>query len=322
MQYRRFGKTGWEISEVGFGAWGIGGALWADSDDKESKEALKKSADVGVTFIDTALAYGKGHSESLIAEFLKTRKERIYVSTKIPPMNSLWPAKKGIPVKDVFPGEYIINCTNISLQNLQTDSIDLQQFHVWNDEWLNDNEWWEAILKLKEQKKIKAFGVSINDHSPESALKLVESGKVDSVQVIYNIFDQSPEEELFPLCIKKNVGVIVRVPFDEGGLTGKITEETVFAPGDFRNNYFRGDRKKQIIERVEKLRELLINESSTIPELALRFCLSQSAVSTVIAGVRKASHIEENAKTSDGRILSNELLLKLKGHKWERNFYR
>jgi aryl-alcohol dehydrogenase-like predicted oxidoreductase len=322
MNYRLLGRTGLLVSEIGFGSWGIGGKMWADSDDRESIKALHRAIELGVNFIDTALVYGDGHSERLIGQVLKETKENVYVATKIPPKNMVWPALKGIPLKEVFPYEHIINSTEKSLKNLGVDTIDLQQFHVWNDEWALRDEWWEAIQKLKEDGKIRFFGVSINDHEPWNAIQLIKTGRVDTVQVIYNIFDQSPEDELFPICIEYNIGVIVRVPFDEGSLTGKITPETQFPEGDWRNRYFKGDRKQQVWERVQKLEKLLGEEAKTLSELALRFCLSHEAVSTVIPGMRKVEHVEENCSVSDGRKLSDRMLLELRKHRWVRNFYR
>ena len=321
MKYRTFGKTGIQVSEIGYGAWGIGGALWQGSEDDQSMRALHTAIDLGLNFVDTALAYGQGHSERLVAKLLKDRKERIYVATKIPPKNGKWPARRGTSLHDVFPYEYIIDCTEQSLQNLQVDSIDIQQLHVWNDEWVEDSEWSDAISKLKEQGKIRHFGVSINDHQPENALRLAATGKVDTFQVIYNIFDQSPEDRLFPFCQEKNIGVIVRVPLDEGGLTGSITPETVFPDGDFRNNYFKGDRKQQIVDRVSKLIQISASEARSIAELALRFTLSHPAVSTVIPGMRSMKNVEANCGLSDGRLLSAKLLSELKNHRWVRDFY-
>ncbi|MBF8293841.1 MAG: aldo/keto reductase [Bacteroidetes bacterium] len=321
MKYRTFGKTGIQVSEIGYGAWGIGGALWQGSEDDQSMRALHTAIDLGLNFVDTALAYGQGHSERLVAKLLKDRKERIYVATKIPPKNGKWPARRGTSLHDVFPYEYIIDCTEQSLQNLQVDSIDIQQLHVWNDEWVEDSEWSDAISKLKEQGKIRHFGVSINDHQPENALRLAATGKVDTFQVIYNIFDQSPEDRLFPFCQEKNIGVIVRVPLDEGGLTGSITPETVFPVGDFRNNYFKGDRKQQIVDRVSKLIQISASEARSIAELALRFTLSHPAVSTVIPGMRSMKNVEANCGLSDGRLLSAKLLSELKNHRWVRDFY-
>jgi aryl-alcohol dehydrogenase-like predicted oxidoreductase len=321
MKYRTLGRTGLKVSEISFGAWGIGGGMWQDSDDAEAIRALHKAADLGINFIDTALVYGDGHSEQLIGKFLRERKEQLSVATKIPPKNQLWPPRKGSLADSAFPKDYILKCTEKSLRNLGVDRLDVQQLHVWLDEWLHQGDWWDAIQKLKEQGKIRAFGISINDHAPESALELARSGLVDTVQVIYNIFDQSPEEKLFPLCVGKNIGVIVRVPFDEGGLTGKVTPETTFPDRDWRNRYFRGDRKREVSERVQLLQRLLNGEAKSLSELALRFCLSHSAVSTVIPGMRTVNHVQTNATVSDGRFLSEVLRTELKRHAWQKNFY-
>jgi aryl-alcohol dehydrogenase-like predicted oxidoreductase len=321
MKYRSFGKTGINVSEIGYGAWGIGGAMWQGATDDESMRALHKAIDLGVNFVDTALVYGEGHSEGLVGRLVKERQERIYVATKVPPLNGKWPAPKDATLREAFPHDYIIKKTEESLKNLKLDFVDIQQFHVWNDEWTDDAEWSDAISKLKEEGKIRHFGVSINDHQPENALKLAATGKVDTFQVIYNIFDQSPEDKLFPYCREKNIGVIVRVPLDEGGLAGFITPETVFPDGDFRNHYFKGDRKRQIIERVSKLMAVAGSQAENIAELALRFVLSHPAVSTVIPGMRSTKNVEKNCGTSDGRLLSAKLLTELKNHRWVRDFY-
>ncbi|ULT56154.1 aldo/keto reductase [Neobacillus drentensis] len=222
MNYRLLGKTDLKVSEIGYGAWGIGNTGWQGANDEESIKALNKAIDLGLNFIDTALGYGNGHSERLVGQVVRERPETIYVSTKIPPKNLKWPAPAGIPAEEAFPADHIISCTEESLRNLGVDTIDVQQFHVWSDEWVNQGDWLEAIKKLKEQGKIKYFGVSINDHQPENAIKLIETGLVDTVQVIYNIFEQRPEDKLFPACEKHNVGVIARVPLDEGGLPAKL----------------------------------------------------------------------------------------------------
>lgn len=321
MKYRTLGRTNISVSEIGYGAWGIGGALWQGSGDDESVKALNRAVDLGLNFIDTALAYGDGHSEKLVGGLLRTRKERITVATKIPPKNQRWPASPSSTLDEVFPSRYIIECTERSLKNMGVETIDLQQFHVWNDSWTDRQEWQEAIATLKQQGKIRFFGISINDHQPSNALRLAATGLLDTVQVIYNIFDQSPERELFPYCAEHNIGVIVRVPLDEGSLTGTITTETTFPRGDFRNNYFRGERKKQVVERVGRLSQLLGTEASTLPELALRFCLHHPAVSTVIPGMRRVKNAEANCAVSDGRVLSSGLIAELRGHAWERNFY-
>ena len=321
MKYRPFGKTGINVSEIGYGAWGIGGAMWQGATDDESMRALHTAIDLGVNFVDTAIVYGDGHSEGLVGRLVKERKERIYVATKVPPRNGKWPAPKEATLREAFPHDYIIKKTEESLRNLKLDFVDIQQFHVWNDNWTDEAEWSDAISKLKEEGKIRYFGVSINDHQPENALKLAATGKVDTFQVIYNIFDQSPEDKLLPYCLEKNIGVIVRVPLDEGGLAGFITPDTVFPQGDFRNHYFKEDRKQQIIDRVAKLMEVAGSEAQNIAELAMRFILSHPAVSTVIPGMRTMKNVERNCNSADGRLLSSKLLAELKNHRWVRDFY-
>jgi aryl-alcohol dehydrogenase-like predicted oxidoreductase len=223
MKYRVLGRTELKVSEIGFGAWGIGKSGWIGASDDESLKALNRSIDLGVNFIDTALGYGDGHSEQLVGQLVRQRAETIYVATKIPPKNEVWPARAGTAVAETFPADHVIKCTEKSLKNLGLGTIDLQQFHVWSDEWVDQGDWIGAIQKLKDQGKIRSFGVSINDYQPENAIKLIETGALDTVQVIYNIFEQNPEEKLFPACQRHNIGVIVRVALDEGGLTGKIT---------------------------------------------------------------------------------------------------
>jgi aryl-alcohol dehydrogenase-like predicted oxidoreductase len=321
MNYRTLGKTGLSVSEIGFGAWGIGGMMWRGGNDEEALLALHKAADQGVNFYDTALVYGDGHSERLIGRFLKERAERMIIATKIPPKNGQWPARKGTPLAEAFPFEHIISATEQSLRNLGVDTLDVQQFHVWIDEWAQMSEWSDALDTLKNQGKIRLFGISINDHQPDSALRIAMSGKVDTFQVIYNIFDQTPEYELFPMCERERIGVIVRVPFDEGALTGTITESTVFPDGDFRNRYFRGSRRKQVVEHADRLQTLLGPEAQTLPELALRYCLQPPVVSTVIPGMRTIKHVESNCRVSDGRKLSPGLAAGLKQHRWDKTFY-
>lgn len=317
MNYRTLGRTGINVSEVGYGAWGIGGVQWTGGDDDEAKRALNLAIDQGLNFIDTALAYGRGHSERLVGEVVRGRKERIFIATKIPPMNMQWPAQ-AVPLEEVFPAEYIIQCTETSLQNLGVERIDLQQFHVWHDNWAQRTEWIEAISKLRQQGKVGHVGISINDYQPANVIKALRTGYIDAVQVIYNIFEQAPNEELYPVCQELNVGVLARVPFDEGGLTGAIKPDTVFPEDDFRSWFFRGNRKQKVFDRVEKLNALLGPEAASLPELALRFTLSHDAVSTVIPGMRTIKHVESNIACSDGRKLSPELLEKLKAFSWDR----
>ncbi|MDP6957241.1 MAG: aldo/keto reductase [Planctomycetota bacterium] len=321
MQKRTLGRTGLSVSEIGFGSWGIGRSLWVGAEDSESLRALNRAVDLGLNFIDTALGYGEGHSERLVGQIVRSRPETIYVSTKVPPKNREWPARDGVPATETFPADYIVSRTESSLKNLGLDRIDIQQLHVWSDQWVGQGDWVEAIEKLKREGKIRFFGISINDHQPENAIQLVESGLVDTVQVIYNIFDQTPEERLFEAVQKHNVGVIVRVPFDEGGLTGKITPQTTFPEGDFRNRYFRGDRPSQVFERVNAIQEDLGIKSEEVAETALRFVLNHPAVSTVIPGMRSVDHAEKNCRVSDGKGLSTSSVEKLRAHRWDRNFY-
>ncbi len=322
MQYRKLGRTGIRVSEIGYGSWAIGGGLWKGADEIESLRALHAAADLGLNFIDTALVYGDGRSEELVGRFIRDRKDRPTIATKIPPKNDRWPARPGTPLEQVFPFAHIIECTEKSLKNLSVDTIDLQQFHVWLDDWTGEQHWIDAVGLLKEQGKIRFAGISINDHQPGSVLKAIRSGLIDSVQVIYNIFDQTPEDALFPLCAELNIGVIVRVPFDEGALTGTITPATRFPDRDWRGWYFRGDRKAEVRDHVDLLKRLLGREAGTLPELALRFCLHRKEVSTVIPGMRTVAHVQANCAVSDGRALGSELLLELRRHRWDKNYYR
>jgi aryl-alcohol dehydrogenase-like predicted oxidoreductase len=321
MRYRALGKTGISVSEIGYGAWGIGGRQWLGADDQESLRALRRAIELGVNFIDTALAYGEGHSERLVGKAVREAPGKVWVATKVPPKNLLWPARPGIGIDQVFPYDYIIGCTEQSLRNLDVDAIDLQQLHVWNPEWIDRDEWRRAFEDLKKSGKARAVGISINDHQPDSALEAVKTGLVDAVQVIYNIFDQSPERNLFPLTQQMGVGVLARVPLDEGGLTGTIDENTTFPLGDFRERYFRGDRKRQVAEHVAALKRDLEGVEGSLPEIALRFCISHPAVSTVIPGMRRVQTVESSCSASELGPLPADVLAKLKRHAWERNFY-
>jgi aryl-alcohol dehydrogenase-like predicted oxidoreductase len=322
MRYRRLGRTGIEVSEIGYGAWGIGGKMWLGGSDDESIAALRRAFELGLNFIDTALVYGEGHSEELVGQVIRdAAAPNIYIASKVPPKNRLWPARPGTGIEETFPYDYILSCTEESLRNLKRDYLDLQQLHVWNPEWLDRDEWRRAFEDLKKSGKVKNVGVSINDHQPDSALDLIRTGLIDTVQVIYNIFDQSPEARLFPLATELGVGVLARVPLDEGSLTGTITEQTTFEPGDFRGRYFRGDRKREVVEHVDALKHDLIGIDEPLPEIALRYCLSDPAVSTVIPGMRKIKNVEANCSASDAGPLPQEVRAILKRHAWDRNFY-
>lgn len=323
MKHRKLGRTNFDVSEIGYGAWGIGGTMWVGASDRESLAALRRALELGVNLIDTALVYGNGHSEELVGRVVAEELRKVYIATKVPPKNRIWPAPSGVGIEEAFPRDYIVRCTEESRKNLGVETIDLQQLHVWSPEWLGRDEIPRAIEDLKAQGKVRAFGISINDHQPDSALGIVETGLIDTVQVIYNIFDQSPERNLFPACIRHNIGVLARVPFDEGSLTGRITEHVTFPEGDFRNSYFRGDRKKQVAERVAALvRDLDLEDASHLPGIAIRFCLSHPAVSTVIPGMRSKSSVEANVMASGQGPLPPAVLEILRRHAWDRNFYK
>jgi aryl-alcohol dehydrogenase-like predicted oxidoreductase len=324
MKYRRLGRTNFEVSEIGYGAWGVGGVQWLGGTDDESVRALHRAIELGVNFIDTALAYGEGHSEQLVGEVVREAPGKVFVATKVPPKNELWPAEPGIGIKEVFPYDYILSCTEQSLRNLKMETIDLHQLHVWNPEWIRDDEWRRAIEYLKKSGKVRAFGVSINDHQPDSAIELIETGLIDTVQVIYNVFDQSPERNLFPACTRHDIGVLARVPLDEGALTGTITPATRFEKDDFRAFYFRDNRKQEVVQHVNALHKDLSGiegPEGSLPEIALRFCLSDPAVSTVIPGMRRVKNVEANARLSDRGPLPGNVLGILKRHAWDKNYY-
>ena len=321
MHYRTLGRTGLEVSEIGYGAWGIAGDAWLGAKDEESLKALNRAVDLGLNFIDTALAYGEGHSERLVGKIVKEREETIHVATKVPPKNRIWPAPEGTAPEETFPRDYVRECTEQSLSNLGLETIDVQQFHVWQDDWTGVGDWQEAVEDLKREGKIRFFGVSINDHQPANAVRFIETGVVDTVQVIYNVFDQSPEDELFPACQEHDVGVIVRVPFDEGALTGRVTPDTTFDEGDFRHDYFRGERKREVYDRVRAIVSELGASEDEMAEIALRYILSHPAVSTVIPGMRSVRNVERNTRVGDGNGLPEDQVRALKNHRWVRNFY-
>ncbi len=316
MQYRVFGRMGWNVSEIGYGMWGMAG--WTGSDDEQSRASLDRAVALGCNFFDTAWAYGDGRSEALLGELLKRHPgTRLYTATKIPPRNRKWPARDSYPLDDVFPADYVREYTEKSLRNIGVSTIDLQQFHVWTDAWANDDRWQRAVSSLKEEGLIRAIGISINRWQPANVLKALATGLIDVVQVVYNIFDQAPEDELFVECRRRNIAVIARVPFDEGSLTGTLTADTKWPAGDFRNIYFQPDNLKQTLERVAALRAH-VPDGMTLPELALRFILQNRDVSTVIPGMRQVRNVEANIAASDGRRLPAEVMAALRTHRWDR----
>ena len=320
MRYRRVGRTQLAVSEIGFGAWGIGGSSWIGAKDEMSLGTLAAARDAGINFFDTALAYGDGHSERLLARAFGKSRE-IVIATKVPPANRKWPAPAGTPLSEAFPKDHVMKCLVRSLRNLGRECLDLLQYHVWSDEWANHAVWLETIADLKQSGLVRYIGISTNDHEPGNILNALETGLIDCVQVIYNVFDQSPEDKLFPYCQNHNIGIIARVPFDEGSLAGKICPATNFPERDFRNHYFSGKRKQQVWQRVQHLMADLGVSLEALPDLALRFCLSHPAVSTVIPGMRTPEHVRWNAAASDHGALPEEVLVRLVKHRWTRNFY-
>lgn len=316
MEYRIFGRTGWNVSEIGYGMWGMAG--WTGSEDQESEAALDAAVERGCNFFDTAWAYGSGKSEQLLGRLVKRHPNtRLYLATKIPPKNGKWPARRDYKLDDCFPPEYIVEYTEKSLENLGVETIDLMQFHVWDDSWATDDRWQRSLEDLQRAGKIRAVGISVNRWEPENCLETIKTGKIDAIQVIYNIFDQMPEDHLFPLCEQYQVGVIARVPFDEGTLTGTLTKDTTFPKEDWRSTYFVPENLNASVDRAERLTAIL-PAGMTLPELALRFILSSKHVSTTIPGMRKTKHVHANTAVSDGKLLSPELLAELRNHRWDR----
>jgi aryl-alcohol dehydrogenase-like predicted oxidoreductase len=316
MQYRTFGRTQLNVSEIGYGMWGLAG--WTGTDDSELNKALDRSVELGCNFYDTAWGYGEGKSEQILGQLIRKHSDkRLFHATKIPPKNFKWPSKSHYPLADCFPYDHIIEYTEKSLRNLGVDCIDLQQFHVWEDAWANQDEWKKAVEKLKQDGKIRFMGVSVNRWEPDNVLDTLRTGLIDTVQVIYNIFDQAPEDNLFPLCRQLGIGVIARVPFDEGSLTGMLTKDTTFPKDDWRSTYFVPENLISSVEHADALRPL-IPEGMTMPEMALRFILANDDVHTIIPGMRKIRHVEANIRASDGRRLDPTLVQKLKGHRWDR----
>ena len=321
MRCRTLGNTELSISEIGFGAWGAGGAQWRGVPSEECAAAIRCGLELGINFIDTALAYGDGHSERLIGKVLKTWPRPAVIATKVPPLNRIWPAPDTARIDEVFPWQHVIHSTEESLRNLGVERIDLQQLHVWNSHWTQKEEWRRAFEALKQSGKVRFVGISLTEHDPDSGIALVESGLVDALQVIYNIFDPSAADHLFPLAMQKGVGIIARVPLDEGGLTATIDESTKFEKDDFRATYFRGERRRQLAKHVDALQHDLRNTSGSLPEIAIRFCLSHPVVTSVIPGMRRRRHVESNVRAAATGPLPSETLDLLKRHAWKRSFY-
>lgn len=316
MKYRKLGRTNWNVSEIGYGMWGIAG--WTGSDDEESFRSLQLAVDMGCNFFDTAWGYGGGKSESILGEIVRANKGRkLYTATKIPPKNFQWPSKREYSLDDCFPPNHIQKYVEKSLKNAGFDYFDLMQFHTWEDHWLEDDRGINKMIRLKEQGLFHAIGISINRWEPWNGIKAVRSGLIDTVQVIYNIFDQNPKDELFPACTGQNVGVIARVPFDEGSLTGTLTKRSSWPEGDWRNTYFVPENLIPSVEHADALKPLVPKEM-TMSEMALRFILGEPTVSTIIPGMRKIHHVMTNIPTSDAGPLNPDLRKELEKHRWDR----
>jgi aryl-alcohol dehydrogenase-like predicted oxidoreductase len=316
MNYRRFGRTGWNVSEIGYGMWGIAG--WSGSEDAESLASLQRAVDLGCNFFDTAWAYGNGHSEQLLGKILRDNKRKtLYAATKIPPKNRKWPSRREFTVDETYPPDYIDEYINRSLENVGVNALDLIQFHTWEDDWLDDSRLQRALERLLTSGQVRALGISMNRWEPWNGIRAVRSGLFDAVQVIYNIFDQNPEDELFPACREKDVAVIARVPFDEGSLTGTLTVDSKWPAGDWRNTYFVAENLKASVARADALKPLL-TDGLSMPEMALRFILNNRDVSTIIPGMRKRRHVEANVAASAAGPLPAALHAELLKHRWER----
>ena len=316
MKMRTFGRLGWQVSDVGYGMWGLAG--WTGRDEEETRASLQLAVDLGCDFFDTALAYGDGVSEQILGRLVKDNPaKKLHVASKIPPKNRQWPSRRGSLLSDVFPADYIRSSTEESLRHLGMSSLDLMQFHVWEDDWAADESWQKAVEQLKAEGLVKSFGISVNRWEPTNCVKTLRTGLIDAVQVIYNIFDQNPEDELFPVCRELGVAVIARVPFDEGTLTGTLTKESTWPEGDWRNTYFVKENLHASVDRAEKLRPVVPAEM-TMADLAMRFILANPDVATIIPGMRKTKNVRANIASSDAAPLSKELLAELKKHRWDR----
>ena len=321
MKTRRFGKSDWDVSEVSFGAWAIGGG-WGEQKDEESMAALNKALDLGVNFIDTAAGYGAGKSERIIGEVLKHREgSKVYVATKTPPQDGAWPPSPYDEWNDRYPEKYLRENIDERRTNLQTDVIDLLQLHTWTRAWNGNPKPFEILRKIQQEGTIRQIGVSTPEYDQNSVIDLMRGGWVDSVQVIYNIFEQEPAAELLPVAKETGTAIIVRVAFDEGALTGKFTRDSTFAEDDFRRNYFAGDRLERTVDRVDRIKADINDSELSMPEVALKFVLAHPAVSTVIPGMRRVSQAEANCAVSDKPDLDADLLETLRGHRWNRAFW-
>ena len=320
MNYRAFGRLGWNVSEVGYGMWGIAGGEggWTGSDDELGMQALQFAVNKGCNFFDTAWIYGRGHSEQMLGQLLRNNPDKpLVVATKVPPKNREWPSRRGDKLEDIFPPEHIRTYVDKSLENLQRGSLQLLQFHVWEDDWANDESWMRVVDDLKSEKLIDGIGISVNRWEPDNVIRTLETGLIDSVQVIYNVFDQAPMDRLIPFCTQRHIAVIARVPFDEGSLTGTLTKQSAWPEGDWRNSYFVQENLHATVDRVEALKQD-VPAGMTLAECALRFILSNPGITTVIPGMRALGNVEQNLECSSKGPLTPCLLQRLAAHRWDR----
>ena len=320
MHHRPFGRTGRSVGELGVGMWGMGGGIggWTGADDRQSMAVLQAAVDAGVTFFDSAQVYGYGHTDRLLGDLVRANPGReLFVASKVPPKNRQWPARPGDRLRDVFPPEHIRASVEGMLRQLQADAIDLVQFHVWQDAWADDPAWQRAVEELRRDGRVRHVGISVNRREPANVLRALRTGLVDAVQVVYNVFDQAPEDELFPACRELGIAVIARVPLDEGSLAGTLTLDSRWPDGDWRTTYFGPAALAATIPRVEALRPL-VPDGQTMAQLALRFILSNPDVTTVIPGTRKPEHLAANVAAAEAGPLPADVVAALRAHRWDR----
>lgn len=324
MRYRTFGKTNWQVSEIGFGGWQLGGT-WGDVDDKESIETLLYAFEQGINFVDTAALYGAGRSELVIGKALKQWNDgRIYVATKMPP--TVWNQQMDLdaPMRGRYPMVHAREQVEASLRRLDVECLDLLQLHGWYHQGCYELDWLEALHTLKAEGKIAHIGVSLHDARPDQGIELAKLGLVDSIQVLFNMFEQEPMENLFPEAQKTNTAIIARVPLDSGSLTGTWTEKTLkeWDADDKRHQMYGKDGNfSATLERIEKVQETCAPYYENMAEAALRFALHPDAVSISIPGMRNKHEVDLNTVHCDGKTFAEDLVQDLSQHAWKHSFY-
>ena len=319
MQQRPFGRTRQSVSELGVGMWGMGGGIggWTGADDRQSTAVLQAAVDAGITFFDSALVYGAGHSDELLGQLARANPGRgLLLASKVPPKNRQWPARPDDRIRDVFPADHVRSSVEAILRRLGVPTLDLVQFHVWQDAWADDPGWQRGVDDLRREGLIRHVGISVNRWQPANILRTLRTGLVDAVQVVYNVFDQAAEDELFPACRELGVAVIARVPLDEGSLAGSLTLDSRWPEADWRNAYFGRANLQATIPRVDALRPL-VPAGQTLAQLALRFIMSSPDVTTVIPGTRRPEHLAANVEAAAAGPLPPELLAALRAHRWD-----